>query len=57
MASFRCADIGMQCDFDIKGASSADEIMGMVPTHARMTHNIQTVPADLAAKIRSAIKS
>jgi predicted small metal-binding protein len=55
---FKCKDIGMkQCDFEVKGASTKDEVMQLASVHAKAAHNIQTISPDLAAKVSSAIKS
>jgi len=55
---FRCKDIGMKdCDFELKGASSRDEVMQEASTHAKYAHNMETITPDLAGKVDSAIKS
>lgn len=46
----------MKCGFEVKGASSRDEVMQIASTHARVTHNMQTIPADIAQKVSSAIR-
>ena len=51
----RCKDVGMDCDFEIKGASSEEEIMQMAAIHAKMAHNMDRIPPDLAAKAKAAI--
>lgn len=56
MASFKCKDIGMDCKFELKNASSRDEIMKIMAVHAKETHKMDTVDPDLAAKITSKIK-
>ncbi len=56
MTGFRCADIGMQCGFEVKNGSSKDEVMQIATVHAKAAHGIHTVPADLASKISSAIR-
>lgn len=56
MASFKCKDIGMDCKFEVKNASSKDEIMKLMAVHAKETHKMDTVDQDLAAKIVSKIK-
>jgi predicted small metal-binding protein len=53
---FACKDLGMSCDFSIQGASSKDEALQIAAVHAKSTHKIATVPADLAAKLNAAIK-
>ena len=54
---FKCRDTGMKCDFELKGASSRDEAMQLVATHAKLAHNMQTIAPDVAEKVSSAIKS
>ncbi|MEM0075324.1 MAG: DUF1059 domain-containing protein [Conexivisphaerales archaeon] len=53
---FKCKDIGMKCDFEVRHASSKDELMQIAATHAKMAHNMQTIPQDVAAKVDSAIR-
>lgn len=54
---FHCKDAGMAgCDFEVKGASSRDEIMQIASVHAKMTHKLDPVPADVASKVSAAIK-
>lgn len=53
---YKCKDIGVKCDFEVKGASSKEEMMQVVAAHAKGTHNIQTIAPDLAQKVSSAIK-
>jgi len=53
---FKCKDVGMKCDFEVRHASSKDEVMQIAATHAKMAHNMQTVPQDVADKINAAIK-
>ena len=46
----------MQCGFEVKGASSKDEVMQIASVHAKVTHNMQTIPPDVAQKVSSAIR-
>jgi predicted small metal-binding protein len=55
--AFKCKDIGMQCGFEVKGASSRDEAMQLAVVHAKTAHNMQTVPQEVANKVSSAIRS
>ncbi len=52
----RCKDVGVDCDFEIKGASSEEEIMQMASIHAKLAHNMDLIPPELAAKAKAAIK-
>lgn len=53
---FKCRDIGMECGFEVRGASSRDEVMQLAATHAKHSHNMQTIPPEVAQKVSSAIK-
>jgi predicted small metal-binding protein len=55
MASFKCADIGMKCGFEVKDEDQ-DELMKIVALHAKNTHDIKEVAPELAEKIKKAIK-
>ena len=57
MASFRCADIGMSCGFEVKGAKDANEVMEIAAAHAKNSHGIASPPPDLVAKLKRAIKA
>ncbi|MEM2759652.1 MAG: DUF1059 domain-containing protein [Nitrososphaerales archaeon] len=52
----RCKDVGVDCDFEIRGASSEEEIMQMAAIHAKMAHNMDSIPPELASKAKKAIK-
>lgn len=55
--SFRCKDIGMKdCNFEVKGASSRDEVMQLAGLHAKQAHNMEATSPDLAQKVSSAIR-
>lgn len=53
---FKCKDIGMTCGFEVKGGSSRDEVLQIASVHAKVAHNMQTIPADVAQKVSSAIR-
>ncbi len=55
MASFKCADIGMNCGFAINGGSSKEEVLQEAQVHARVAHGMSTIPPDVASKVASAI--
>ena len=52
----KCKDVGVECDFEIKGASSEEEIMQMAAIHAKIAHNMDQIPPEMAAKAKAAIK-
>lgn len=56
MSSFKCADLGMSCGFEVKGAKDTNEVMAIAATHAKSSHGIASPPADLVAKIQKAIR-
>lgn len=51
----RCRDVGMDCDFQAHGKSD-DEVMRQAAQHAKEKHGLATIPPDLQAKARAAIK-
>ncbi len=56
MTKFKCKDIGMKCDFEVKNATSKDEVMEIAQVHARRAHNITSMTPDLQVKMSAAIK-
>ncbi|BCU70901.1 DUF1059 domain-containing protein [Stygiolobus caldivivus] len=54
--NFSCADIGMNCGYQIKGASSEDELLEELKIHAKMSHGLTSIPADVLDKIKKNIK-
>ncbi len=55
MPSFKCADTGMQCPFEIK-TKTDEEMMKAIATHAATAHDLKEVPPDMMVKIKAAIK-
>lgn len=43
------------CDFEVKGASTRDEVMQLASLHAKQAHNMESISPDLAEKVNSAI--
>ncbi len=52
----RCKDVGVNYDFEVKGASSEEEIMQMAAIHAKLAHNMDKISPELVAKARAAIR-
>jgi len=55
MPSFKCEDIGMRCSFEAT-AKTMDELMGKIVIHAREAHKMKSIPHDMLAKIKKAIR-
>ena len=55
MPSFACKDIGMACEFKTSAPTEA-ELMKKIAEHAKTAHKMETVPPDVMAKIKKAIK-
>ncbi|MFP3170209.1 MAG: DUF1059 domain-containing protein [Sulfolobaceae archaeon] len=53
--NFSCADIGMNCGYEIRGASS-EELIEILKIHAQKAHGIKQINQDLAEKIKKNIK-
>jgi len=45
---------GMDCDFVARGENE-DQVMAQVAEHARKDHGMQTIPSEVAAKVKAAI--
>jgi predicted small metal-binding protein len=52
----RCRDVGMDCDFNARGATE-DEVLKQAVAHASTAHQIKEMTPELAAKVRAAIRS
>ena len=55
MPSFKCADLGMKCGFEIKDEDK-DELMKIIAMHGKETHGITDTSPEMAEKIKKAIK-
>ncbi len=55
MPSFKCRDIGMNCNFEVT-AKTEDELMKKIAEHAGKAHNMKPIPPDVMAKVKKAIK-
>jgi len=51
----KCSDVGMDCDFVVRGETS-EEVMKNAAEHARTAHGIEQIPPELAQKAQAAIK-
>jgi predicted small metal-binding protein len=52
----RCRDVGVDCDFEARGQNEQD-VLQKCAEHARSAHGMQEIPADLAAKVKAAIRN
>lgn len=50
-----CRDVGVDCDFVAKGETEQD-ILQQCAEHASKEHGMAEIPAELAAKVRGAIR-
>ncbi|MDT7862395.1 MAG: DUF1059 domain-containing protein [Saccharolobus sp.] len=53
---FSCSSVGMNCGFEIKGASSEQEVMEILKVHAKNAHNMSEIPQDVINKIKQNIR-
>jgi predicted small metal-binding protein len=51
----KCKDTGMNCKFEIKNASSIDEVMRVMAVHVKEAHKMDSMTPDLANKIKEKI--
>ena len=50
----KCRSVGLDCDFVARGENE-DQVMAEVAEHARKDHGMQSIPQDVAAKVKAAI--
>ena len=55
MMSFKCKDLGIDCDFEIKDENK-DELLWVVAVHTDETHNMKKNKPEWMDKIKKAIK-
>jgi len=51
----KCGDLMPGCDAVIEGKDEA-EVMAKGAAHAKTAHRMETIPPDVAAKVKAAIK-
>jgi len=52
--TYTCRDVGVDCDWRVRGETE-EEVMQKIRDHARVTHDMQEIPKDLALRVRDAI--
>ena len=52
----RCKDVGMDCDFEAR-AETEEEVLKQAAEHAAAEHDMQEIPQEVLAKVRTAIRS
>jgi predicted small metal-binding protein len=55
MPSFKCKDIGMNDNFEVKD-DNKEELMKMVELHAKNSHNMSDISPEMKEKIEKAVK-
>lgn len=50
-----CRDVGVDCDFVAHGKTE-QEVLQQCAEHARTAHGMSEIPAELATKVRAAIR-
>ncbi|AKA75148.1 DUF1059 domain-containing protein [Saccharolobus solfataricus] len=54
--AFSCGSVGMDCGFEVKGASSEEEVLEILKIHAKDVHNMTEISDDIKNKIKQNIK-
>lgn len=52
---FKCKDVGVDCDFVARGETER-EVLKKCADHARTEHGMDPIPAELASKVKAAIR-
>ena len=55
MPSFKCKDVGMKCQFEVKDENQ-DELMQIISLHGEKSHNMKEISPDMMEKVKRAIK-
>jgi len=55
MKVVRCRDIGFDCEGVVR-AETEEEVLAQVAAHAKAVHNIETVPPEVAEKVRQVMR-
>lgn len=55
MVSYKCADVGMSCEWGAT-AKTENELMQKIADHAAKVHNMKPIPPDVMEKVKKAIK-
>jgi predicted small metal-binding protein len=55
MKVLKCRDVGVDCDFVARGQTE-QEVMRKCEEHARTEHDMDQIPAELAVKVKAAIR-
>lgn len=50
-----CGDVNPGCDFEIRG-STEEEVLQKAAEHAKSDHGLDSIPAEVLEKVRSAIR-
>ncbi len=50
----KCRAVGLDCDFVARGEND-EQIMAQVAEHAKKDHGMQTMPNDVAQKVKASI--
>ena len=51
----RCRDVGFDCDGVVR-AETEQEVLQQVTAHAKVIHNIETVPPEVIEKVRQVMR-
>lgn len=51
----RCREVGVDCDYEARG-ETVEDVMRQCAEHARTEHDMQEIPPELAAKVRTSIR-
>ena len=55
--SISCQNVGApDCDFEVKGASSEQELFEILGVHARIGHSMQEIPPEKVEAVKKAMK-
>ncbi|ADX83774.1 Protein of unknown function DUF1059 [Sulfolobus islandicus HVE10/4] len=54
--AFSCGSVGMDCGFEVKGASSEEEILEILKIHAKNVHHMKEISDDIEKQDKTKYK-
>ena len=55
MKAIRCRDVGVDCDFEARGAT-AEEVLAKCAEHARADHGMEQIQPEIVEKVNAAMR-
>lgn len=54
--SFRCRDLDFECDFEVRGVTTENEMMGIIAKHAKRCHGFQEITPEIVISASASVR-